>query len=238
MTNIFPRQCVYTALTGGYEGLLDQPITAKSTIPFICFTDNPEIKSNTWQVRHVTQVFNGDNIRNQRHPKIRAHAFLPDFDRSLYIDNNVILRQTPEQIFNDADLISGMSLPWHSHRETVAKEFSAIITERLDDPARVNEQLAHYKATFEEVLQQRPFWNAILIRDHHHPTVVKAMDTWFSHVCRYSRRDQLSANVAFHIENLKPSVMEINNFGSNIHNWVNVKDRKVELRKWMPPKTD
>ena len=35
-----------------------------------------------------------------------------------------------------------------------------------------------------------------MLRRHHDPTVMIAMETWYAHVLRYSRRDQLSVWVA------------------------------------------
>ena len=39
-----------------------------------------------------------DPARSQRHLKIRADRFLPEYDVSLYIDNSVLLRLPPERL--------------------------------------------------------------------------------------------------------------------------------------------
>jgi hypothetical protein len=78
-----PRSiCVYTALIGGYEKLNEQPVAAASRLPFICLTDDPSLKSESWQLRQVTLPFGMDPIRSQRNVKIRPYHFLPEFEAS------------------------------------------------------------------------------------------------------------------------------------------------------------
>jgi hypothetical protein len=227
-----PRRCVYTVLTGGYEPLNEQPAARDSRLPFICFTDAPGAPSETWEFRRLSPIFTDDPVRNQRAAKLRPHALLPEFDQSLYIDNAVLLRQPPEQLFAAADLASGICLPRHSFRASLLEEFAAVAEQSLDDPARVAEQLAHYMAAFPELLGQAPCWSAMLLRDHHDKRVRTAMEIWLAHVFRYSRRDQLSCLAAFHLAGLAPGVLEIDNHASQFQTWPHIAGRKAERRLW------
>ena len=92
------RVCVYVTLFGQYEDLLEQPIFADSAVDFICITDDPELESDSWQIRVVQPVIVTDPARSSRYPKICPHRFLEDYDVSLYIDNSVLLTRTPEEI--------------------------------------------------------------------------------------------------------------------------------------------
>ena len=225
-------RCVYTALTGGYETLNEQPAARDSALPFICFTDDPALASETWQIRPLHAAFAGDSIRSQRAAKLLAHRLLPDFSASLYIDNSVLLRVPPEQIFNAVDLSPGIALPEHSFRATVLDEFVEVAAGGLDDPARVAEQLRHYQAAHAEVLATKPFWAGIMLRDHAHPLVASAMELWLAHVYRYSRRDQLSCRVAFAEAGLAPAALHIDNYESWFHSWPHAAGRKTEHRLW------
>ncbi len=227
-----PRRCVYTALTGAYEKLNEQPAAKKSSIPFICFTDDPGLTSKTWEIRPLKLLLGDDYIRSQRDCKLRPHRFLPDFDASLYIDNSVLLKVPPEEIFDAVDLSSGLAMPLHSYRDSVRDEFARVRSQHLDDPARIAEQLDHYSAENPEILEQRPFWAAIMLRDHHNAAMIAAMELWFAHVLRYSRRDQLSNRFVFSKAGLAPHAMEIDNFESRFHTWPNVRDRKLASRTW------
>jgi hypothetical protein len=225
------RLCVYTALIGAYERLNEQPAAAKSRIRFICLTDAPNLRGESWEMRHVPPIFEMDPIRSQRDFKIRPHVHLPEFDASLYIDNSILLKEPPESLFELFDKGSGFCLPAHSYRETVLDEFLAVAELGLDDQSRVFEQLNHYMIDYPDVLQQRPHWNGLLLRDHRNAAVQATLDLWMAHVHRYSRRDQLSINLALRRSGLSPQVLQIDNYESQFHSWPNAQGREVVSRR-------
>jgi TOD1/MUCI70, glycosyltransferase-like domain len=213
------RICVYTCLMGNSEALNEQPFATSSDIPFICFTDDSDLRSNTWDVRVVPRLFGTDSVRSQRAVKILPYEFLPDFDASLYIDNSVLLAQAPEALVERNFPASGFCLVEHSYRATVLDEFLEVAALGLDDKGRIFEQLKHYTEECPAVLQEKPYWGAILLRDHGHATVRKMLEIWFTHVQRYSRRDQLSVNLAFRLAGLVPDVLRFDNYKSEYHSW-------------------
>jgi hypothetical protein len=218
--------CVYTVLVGGYERLNEQPIAAESALPFICLSDNPGLTSETWQVRQIEPTFAMDPIRSQRDLKTRPHLHLPSFSRSLYIDNSIVLKVRPEVLFETWLTDCPFALPPHSFRETVLDEFLAVAQLGFDDPTRIFEQLNHYALSEPEVLNQKPWWSAILLRDHEDPQVRAMSELWAAHIFRYSRRDQLSINLAFQRSGLAPKAMEIDNHESPFHSWPHTEGRE------------
>lgn len=211
--------CVYTVLLGSYEHLNEQPAAARSHLPFICLTDDPTLQSDSWDCRVVEPLFPQDPIRSQRDLKIRPHLHLPGYDCSIYIDNSVILKEPPERLLELFEPEVGFLVPSHSYRETVLDEFLEVASLGFDDPTRIFEQLNHYTIDFPESLQERPWWSAILVRDHRSEQVRAMLETWASHVMRYSRRDQLSINVAFRQANLQPTAWRVDNLESDLHRW-------------------
>lgn len=238
-------RCVYTTLIGSYESLNEQPVAASSAVPFICLTDDPSLQSETWQVVQVPTTFPMDPIRSQRLLKLGAHRItaLADFDASLYIDNSVILKARPEEIFEKMPWKSGMGIALHSFRATVHDEFLEVARLGLDDQSRIFEQLNHYLITHEEVLCKQPLWGAILLRDHQNAHVRDAMDIWAAHVLRYSRRDQLSLHVALHMSHLSADVWTLDNHDSWFHRWPQVPGRasfggaRLPMNSMMPAAT-
>jgi hypothetical protein len=220
-----PRLCVYTALLGGYENLNEQHMALQSKIPFICLTDDPDLRSETWQMRVVPSVLSMDPGRSQRDLKMRPHVHLSDFDITLYIDNSVLLTQPPERVFERYLRTSAFCLSHNSYQSTVLEEFLEVVRRGLDDQNRVFEQLNHYSLDCPEVLEERPYWGGVLLRDHRDPKVRAVLDRWYAHVLRYSRRDQLSVNVAFRQSGLTPEVMEITNVSSWFHSWPHIVGR-------------
>ena len=208
--------CVYTTLIGDYEKLNEQPVAASSRLPFICLTDNPDLQSETWQIRHVKPLFGMDPVRSQRALKLCPYQYLPSFDASLYIDNSVLFKIEPEQFIERYLGDAGFCLAEHSFRESVLDEFLEVEAQSLDDPARIFEQLNHYTMEFPELLQERPYWTGILLRDHRNPKVRGMLELWWAHVQRYSRRDQLSINVALKESGISPAVLRIDNLDFSV----------------------
>ena len=161
--------CVYTALIGGYEKLNEQPIAVDSRLPFICLTNDPELQSETWQIRLVEPLFGLDPIRSQRALKLLPHEYLSEFDCSIYIDNSVVLKTSPEALIEKYLGASAFCLPEHSFRNTVVDEFLEVEALGYDDQGRLFEQLNHYALEFPKVLEEKPFWTAVLLRDQSEP---------------------------------------------------------------------
>lgn len=214
-----PSRCVYTVLTGGYECLNEQAIARESSLPFICLTDDPELTSDSWTIQQIEPTFAMDPIRSQRDLKIRPHVHLPEFDQSLYIDNSVILKVRPETLFETFLADSPLAIPAHSFRETLLDEFIEVIQLGLDDSIRIFEQINHYSLADPALLNEKPYWSAILLRDHHDSSVRKWAEIWAAHVFRYSRRDQLSINLAFRNAELTPKLIDVDNYESWFHSW-------------------
>lgn len=236
-----PRRAVYTAVLGGYEARLSQP--PESDIDFICLTDNPEMSSDRWRIELVEPVFAADPVRSARHLKILGHPVLSDYDETLWIDNRVNLLVKPEEMLDrwlqDADL----SMPWHGYRETVFDEFIAVLEGGFDDPYRIQEQLVHYLVHESEVLQEKPYWTAIIAR-RATPEVAQAMHLWHDQVLRYSRRDQLSVNCALRRSRISVTGQSAETWGSSQHAWRTFEEagrrpyeeaKRGDLASFLPP---
>jgi hypothetical protein len=226
------RFCVYTALTGNYEALNEQPAAAGSNIDFICFTDDVSLKSTTWKVIKIDPMFADDPVRSQRVVKLSPHEYCADYDVSLYIDNSVILSVKPEDIFERYNAHWDFLMPAHSFRKCILDEFRAVKELSLADPKRINEQLAYYIDKNPSCLKEQPYWSAIQIRRHSSPLVRNAMRIWLAHVLRFSRRDQLSANFVFGQAGVVPHRLNINNFSSWFHAWPVYRERNEARRKF------
>jgi hypothetical protein len=207
-------------LLNRYEELTEQPVAARTGIDFLCFTDDPALTSQTWHVRSVSPLFPADPARSQRYLKIRADRLLPDYDVSLYVDNSVLLRVPPERLI-EAFLPAGQNLAMmrHSFRKTVRDEFAEVVALRFDSARTCEEQEAHYASTPLGSLDERPLWSGIIVRRHHDPTLVAAMELWYAHVLRYSRRDQLSVWYALRAAGIDPLVHDFDNHDSPFHRW-------------------
>lgn len=226
-----PQRAVYTALIGGYEQLLEQPVAGASGIPFICFTDDADLRSDTWEVRLVEPTFPGDSVRSARVLKIRGHESLGAFDETLWIDNSVLLKTDPVGILSEWLTDAELAVPHHSFRSNLAAEFAAVMNGGLDESARVVEQLAHYQTHTPWVLEREVLWTALLAR-RKSVRVESVMQKWLDQVLRYSRRDQLSVSLAVDGAADILRVVELDNHSSRLHEW-----RVAAGRKPVPART-
>jgi hypothetical protein len=97
-------------------------------------------------------------------------------------------------------------------------EAEASIDLGKDDHLRVFEQLAHYLRAWPAAVEANPGWTALLAR-RQTPEVEAAMTTWWEHVLRYSRRDQLSFSVVLADSGLRLHSVPLGNLRSPLHHW-------------------
>lgn len=213
-----PSRVVYTALFGDTEKLLEQEAKKKSSVRFICFTDNPALKSATWEIVQVDPLFPADPRRSQRDIKIRGHELLRAFDQWLYIDNTVRLKTTPEEILDQWLADADWAALSHDANHTIWEEFEANLALAKETPERINEQLNDYSTFHPDALSQHPLWNGMFARKNN-PAVESFASLWFAHVLRYSARDQLSMVVALSQRPLVVNRIEGRIRNSPWHDW-------------------
>lgn len=211
-------RAVYTAMIGAYETPLDQPIAKDSSIDFICFTDDPNLRSDEWEVRLVDRTMTRDAVRSARALKTIGHPSLAQYEETLWIDNRVRLLTDPATVL-DAWLAEGdLAVPRHSYRADVVTEFQAVLEAGLDEASRVYEQLHHYSESAPQLLRHAVPWTGIMAR-RHTPEVNAAMEQWFHHILRYSRRDQLSFVQSMHEAGVRWTSIDLPNAESDLHEW-------------------
>jgi hypothetical protein len=212
------RLVVYTAVIGEGQQLREAPQAKDSTADFVCLTDDASLRSETWQVIPVEPRLPADPVRSQRFLKIMGHPALTGYDRTLWVDSSVELRALPETFVDGWLQDADVAAPVHTLHRTMLDEAQASIDLGKDDHLRVFEQLAHYLDTSPTAVDANPHWTALLAR-RRTPRVDAAMTTWWEHVLRYSRRDQLSFGVAMSASELRLNSVALPNLRSPLHVW-------------------
>jgi len=223
---------VFTVLTGNYEPLLEQPAAYESELPFICFTDDENLTSASWQIRTIVPAILRDSSRSSRVPKIVTHRFLPEFDVSLYIDNSVLLTAPAEEALDEL-LPEGaaMGAIRHSYRERLGAEFDAVRAAQMDMAEKIDEQREHYLLADPSAMELPVLCGGIMARRHHDPLVAATMHRWLAHVMRYSRRDQLSLPVVLKQSGLDVHVSNSDIRQSSWHTWPSPESRLARQGK-------
>jgi hypothetical protein len=213
-----PRRAVYTALIGGYEKLRERESVVDSDVDFVCFTDDPSLVSTTWRVELIDVSFPMDSVRSARVLKTIGHPLLNQYEETIWVDNRVSLLGDPHAAFDELLADCDLFIFVHSFRDIVIDEFEAVVAGGYDDPGRVYEQLLHYSEIAPEVLNERALWTGFLPR-RMTPEVRHISEVWHQQILRYSRRDQLSINVALHGTSARVTRFEHDNRASKWHEW-------------------
>ena len=237
---IFRKPVVYTCLFGDYERLNEQPASRHSKIPFICFTDRSDLTLDTWSVRRL-EPLGIDSARESRRVKILPHLFLSEFTESLYIDGSCILKKTPEEIFRIYLARKSESFVCFRHplRDCPYHEAEEVLRMDMDPEARIREQMDHYERSgFPR--HAGLITATFLLRRHLDNKLIKHAEMWFSHVLRYSKRDQLSFNFTARKTGLAYRALNLNSMANDIFSWPNSLDRvpyhfNDQIYLWLNP---
>ena len=213
------KNVVYTALFGSYEKLTEQPEALASEADFICFTDDLELTSATWDVRVIALEPHFDTVRNARYLKILGHNQLAAYTATMWIDNRVLLVRDPTEFFSVWLGEHEMAMPLHFTRASLGAEFRAVLAHNFDEPYRVRSLLAFLTTAAPDLLDDEPYWSAILLRKNT-AAVRSAMRVWFDLLLLYSRRDQLSLNYSLRLMPCDISPREVDPRSSSWIRWL------------------
>ena len=212
------QDVVFTALFGRYETLNELAISRNPTTRYVCFTDDPLLRSETWEISVVNPKNKESPSRASREIKMLGHKHFPEGTRSLYIDNTVRLRVDGAIVLDDWLKDKDVAFMRHYSRKTVRGEFFICSAYGLDEQEKIWKQYRYYKTYYPTVLQQSPHWGGMIARVNSAKTD-KFMETWKQQFDAFTKRDQLSINVSSMISGVKIATVDGENDSSKWHQW-------------------
>lgn len=220
---------VFTALFGGYESLNELEIVKHANTRYICFTDDSSLSSKTWEIVVVDPIIKANPSRASREIKMLGHKYFPEGTRSLYIDNTVKLKVDGAEVLNDWLKDADIAFMRHYSRKTVKGEFFACSAYGLDKQENIFRQYKYYKNHYPTVLRETPHWGGMIARINSADTD-NFMNTWKHQFDLFSRRDQLSLNVASMISGIQIVTIYGENDSSVWHEWPVHSNRQSQMR--------
>jgi len=220
---------VFTALFGGYENLNELVIEKNPNTKYICFTDDSNLKSQSWEIRVIEPPSHHDPAKSSRAIKMLGHRFFPMGTRLLYIDNTVELKVDGALVLDawlKSDHVAFMS---HYSRKTLRGEFFVCSAYGMDEQKKFWTQFQKYKHAFPGVLDERPYWGGMIARVNS-PETDHFMEVWDEQFRLYSKRDQLSINVSSLISNVSINRVFAQNDVSEWHVWPIITMRNLSGR--------
>ena len=184
------KGCIYTAVTGGYDNILS-PQYINPNLDYICFTDNPDIQSDIWDIRLIDNSDNLDPIRLARKHKILCNEYLSNYDYSIWVDGKIMITGNLLNCIQLYSISSPMLCMPHYERNCAYDEAEACIDVSKGNPEEIKRQIDKYQS------ESYPEHNGlidscVLVRMHNNDLLNTMLQTWWNEVLNESTRDQLS----------------------------------------------
>lgn len=225
-----PRIVVYTCITGGYDNIIE-PTVVTPGVDYICFTDDPTLKSKTWKFRPIPEELSGlSKVKQQRGVKILAHRYLPDYDISVWVDGAVQVRGNIKEYLKSLDFNKYcVFIPEHPARKCIYAEKDACIRAQKikgDGIPLAEKQMKRYKEEGFPANYGLVQTN-VMMRRHNDPYSKELMGKWWEELKDYSHRDQLSFNYAlWRIGEGGFKYLIKTTCNSKVFNWIKVHKKK------------
>lgn len=203
------RKVIYTCIIGGYDSLL-QPLRVDDSFDYVCFVEPGSVlkgRQGVWQIREFPSPTLDAGL-DSRYPKMHPHLLLPEYECSLWIDGNILVKDTTIYEAYDAAEKSGVIYAGVSHpaRDCVYAEARKCRDMRYisyADLARI--WLTYFLngiRTHAGLLE-----NNLIFRRHSDPRIIRLDEMWWQKVLHFCRRDQLSLNLCLKATDIKPSFL-------------------------------
>ena len=131
-------------------------------------------------------------VLNAKIYKVLPHLFF-NVDYSIWVDANIDLLVPPGELI--AMMKSDVMVFHHWERDCLFQEAAACSECKQDDPATIADQVAEYHRR--GIKRNSGLAACGLIVRKHTPEVNQMNAAWWSEICRFSTRDQISFPVAF-----------------------------------------
>ena len=198
------KKVVYTSVFGNYDDVVEPKLP--EGWDWKCFSEQNSLP-----------IYE-DNMRNAKRYKILPHRFLKEYEISIYIDGNYIIKRDVNELvdryLNDVNAVfhNHNSQPAYDKRNCIYDEARTILMfgeknmkitpERgmknyKDNPEIIVNQMKRY--TNDNYPEQNGLiTGGVILRRHNEKDCIKVMEDWWKEIRYGSKRDQLSFNyVAF-----------------------------------------
>lgn len=202
------KLCVYTCITGDYDSLHEITHPEKG-VDFYCFTNNKNLKSNTWTIIYIEN--NGlDNHHLSRKIKMLGHPIInKKYNISVWMDASIIWKKSVQNFVSTYLKDSPFAAFKHSQRQTIKDEAIACLRLNKDTKENITRTLSFLE--FEHFPDSQGLYEmTVFIKRHNDPIVAKTMDLWFQMNQTYSKRDQLTFVYCIWKTNLQIRTINLN----------------------------
>ena len=180
---------VVTAITGGKDQLLPQPIYPN--VDYIAFMENP-VSNPQWEARKACNKFS-EPVMNAKIHKILMHKYT-DSPYIVWMDGNFVLKDDPRKLI---EIMGDFDFAFFKHhaRRDIYKEIEVCLKVKKGKPEDLLAQKDAYLKM--GVPHNTGMCECGAFIRKNNPAANSAFEAWWAEICRYSSRDQISFPVAF-----------------------------------------
>jgi len=230
---------IITSIYGNYDDLKIQNIKNKPLLDWYCFTDNKDLKSDTWKIintpYHIMNekdenkkyknsfsslIKNDDkktlNMMSAKYYKMKGHEIdvLKDYDYYIWIDGSLFLRN--DFVTNIFELIQknyNLINFKHNKRNNIRDEVDISLTMNKYSTQNLKEQYNEYITSgFPDNIGL--IENTMSVRKNNE-SINKLYDDWWLHNLKYSFQDQISYPYVMWKNNIYPDYIIKDNVFNN-----------------------
>ena len=124
-----------------------------------------------------------------------GHEFLPEYDYSIWVDGKLTIKGDLREYIERYRKNQPILCFNHYANDCIYKEWETCVALEKDNPEVMAKQMARYRQEgYPE--ENGLVESGLMVRELHDERVRRVMETWWSEVLNYSKRDQLSFNYA------------------------------------------
>ena len=201
------KKVIYTALVGNYDSLM-QPAAVDPEFDYICFSDcikGPKV--GVWEIRPIPFT-SPSHTRVARYSKLQPHVVLPEYEYSVWMDANILIKGEEFYEKVNAKISEGVKMAFvpHPSRDCVYEEIVRCYRD--------------VRISFRDAVKQRrhllamgypEHWGlmetSLILRCHNDPDVIRISDAWWEELQNYTFRDQLSQMPACWKNGIRPELL-------------------------------
>lgn len=196
---------IYTAFTGDYDSLKD-PEFIDDNCDYVCFTDNPNVKSDIWKIIPIKDC-NLDNNRIAKQFKVLPHKFFPEYKYSFWMDGTFKIKKSIREYIYKY-LKNPMLNVSHDERNCAYDEFITSAAKTRYPTAILKKQIEKYEK--EGLPRHYGLPSAgVIFREHNNPQIIKLMEDWWDEIIKFTNQDQISFTYVCWKNDFHPAVSDV-----------------------------
>lgn len=186
-----PKIAIVSAVSGGYD-TFKPPVHIDGRIDYIVYSDTPVKNPGIYDVRPMP-YYDADQTRTSRYVKSNISNLLPEYDYVVWVDANIIILGDIYPIIQDfIDSKKEFAAMRHPVRTSPYEEMKECLRSGKDNPDAIIEQRDYYRSKYYDTDQL--IESNVLLYNLGAKNIDAFLRSWWNHIDRFSRRDQLSIN--------------------------------------------